>query len=62
MQNASAEAVRAAPITHHSTEPVASNNPALEVRDQISGAERFTCALFWGRQLLDYRSLRELMG
>jgi hypothetical protein len=26
----------------------------------MSGAERFVCALFWGRQLLDYRSLRQL--
>ena len=34
---------------------------ATRLSDIDSGSERFVCALFGGRQLLDYRSLRELM-
>jgi hypothetical protein len=40
-------------------------NPPRKTPDRhvkgMSGAEWFVCALFWGRQLLDYRSVRQLM-
>ena len=45
----------------HSKNLIGLKRFATRLSDIDSGSERFVCALFWGPQLLDYRSLRELM-